>query len=163
MAGPVKPYASLPPASRSLPGRQRFDLSREVLGSRVEAVVADFMRLDTAELGRFDVVLFLGVLYHLESPLEGLYRLAQVTGDLAVIETEAVAMPGYEDRALCEFFESDELQDDPTNWWVPNMRALLGMCRAAGFASVEPVQGPPQSLLKRPLRYRAVVHAHAHR
>ena len=45
----------------TLPGKRGFDLAREALGSRVESLVADFMTCDLAALGRWDVVLYLGV------------------------------------------------------------------------------------------------------
>ena len=35
----------------------------------VEAVVADFMETDLSALGAFDVVFYLGVLYHMQHPL----------------------------------------------------------------------------------------------
>ena len=126
--------------------------------------MADFMTLDLEELGSFDVVLFLGVLYHMRHPLLALERLAGVTGELAVIETYAAVYPGLEHHAMCEFFEGQELGDDPTNWWGPNLEAITGMCRAAGFTTVDVVQGPPSEALRpaaaiSPWPYRAVVHA----
>jgi tRNA (mo5U34)-methyltransferase len=147
-----------------LPGKRGFDLARRELGSAVEPVVADFMTMDLEPLGTFDVVLFLGVLYHLKDPLGALHRLARVTSGVAVIESDAAVFPGFEETALCEFFESDERDRDPTNWWAPNLRALTGMCRAAGFDPVNVVQGPPTSASHAqpgtaPLRYRAIVHA----
>jgi tRNA (mo5U34)-methyltransferase len=153
-----------------LPGKRGFDVAHELLGSKVHAVVADFMETDLEALGTFDVVLFLGVLYHLQNPLEALKRLAAVTGEVAVIETQAMAVPGLEGRALVQFFESNELNYDVSNWWAPNRRALEGMCRTAGFKRVETVAGHrPRpidhvrraSRLGRPTinHYRAVVHA----
>jgi hypothetical protein len=61
-----------------------------------------------------------------------------------------------------EFFPGAELARDPTNWWSPNLAALVAMCEAAGFARVEVVCGRPRpaSRLRRPARYRAVVHAY---
>jgi tRNA (mo5U34)-methyltransferase len=148
-----------------LPGKRGFDLAHRELGSSVEAVVGDFMTMDLEPLGRFDVVMFLGVLYHLHNPFAAIERLTQVTAGLVVIESEAVAFPGMEHLALCEFFESDERAGDATNWWAPNMQALTGMCRAAGFEQVEVVVGPPpaaaEGTLGEPVRYRAVVHARA--
>ncbi len=126
-----------------LPGRRGFDVAYELLASKVKAIVADFMTMNLEELGVFDVVLFLGTLYHMENPFESLKRLATVTRELAVIETEAVALPGYEGHSLCEFFESNELNGDVSNWWAPNERALTGMCRAAGFRRVDIVLGAP--------------------
>jgi tRNA (mo5U34)-methyltransferase len=126
-----------------LPGKRGFDIARRALDSRVEAVAADFMEMDLKELGTFDVVFFLGVLYHLEHPLEALTRLAAVTREVAIIETDAVLIPGYEHHAICEFYESNEYNDDVTNWWSPNEKALQGLSRAAGFERVETVAGPP--------------------
>ncbi len=121
-----------------LPGRRPFDAAREFLGSEVEPVVGDFMTMDLTELGQFDVVLYLGVLYHMEEPLSAIRRVASVTAPhgLAVIETEAVEIPGLEDRPFCEFFPGKELNNDPSNWWAPNAKALEGFCRAAGFRDV---------------------------
>lgn len=160
-----------------LPGKRGFDLVRQALGSHVESIAADFMDTDLDALGRFDVVLYLGVLYHMRHPLLALERLAQVTGRLAIIETEAVATTFSESRAWCEYFETDELAGDPTNWWAPNAKALVGMCRAAGFRKVE-IQVRPatfpggflgaarlakralSSLLRGTYRYRLVAHAY---
>src|SRR5262249_4059813 len=49
-----------------MPGKRRFETARRALGSKVESVLADFLKINLHELGTFDVVLFLGVLYHLE-------------------------------------------------------------------------------------------------
>lgn len=177
---------ALPPPHESrhwrpaeLPGRAPFDAARALLGSRVEPVVGDFMTMDLEPLGRFDVVLFLGVLYHLQVPLAAVQRLAAVTrpGGTAVIETEATEIPGAGRRALCEFFPGQELNHDATNWWAPNAEALKGMCRVAGFAGVEAFPRRRRaSLLRRaagglrralarsrlvnhPIRYRLIAHA----
>jgi tRNA (mo5U34)-methyltransferase len=137
------------------------------------------MVADLDELGSFDLVLYLGVLYHVENPLQALKRLASVTKELAVIETSAIALPFAGSAPLCEFFETDELNNDGSNWWAPNNSALEGMCRAAGFRRVQVVVGPSvvrwlarsclSCLRRQPssnqanrcpmFRYRAVVHA----
>ena len=44
-----------------------FRRPREILGSRVEPVVGNYLTMDLHELGQFDVVLYLGVLYHMET------------------------------------------------------------------------------------------------
>lgn len=126
-----------------LPGKRAYDTAHRALNSKVETLVADFMEMDLTEIGTFDVVLYLGVLYHMQNPLEALKRVAAVTGELAIIETEAVVFPGYEHLAVCEFFESNELNADVSNWWAPNEKALVGMCRAAGFKRVEIIVGSP--------------------
>lgn len=132
------------PDGTPAPGRSGFEVARKILKSRVEPVLGDLMEIDVAALGRFDVVLFLGVLYHLEDPLGGMRRVAELTGGLAVIESHAMTAGALADQhALLEFFPGSELNDDPTNWYVPNIAAIEGLCRAAGFSSTQPVVGPP--------------------
>jgi tRNA (mo5U34)-methyltransferase len=127
-----------------LPGKRGYDTIHRALESKVETLVADFMKINVEDLGVFDVVLFLGVLYHMENPLEALKRVARVTGQVAIIETAAVVVPGYEHVAFCEFFESNELDGDMSNWWAPNEKALVGLCRAAGFSRVQTIAGAPR-------------------
>ena len=144
----------------TLPGKRGFDLARRALESRVESVVCDIMTADPDTLGPFDVVLFMGVLYHMESPLESLKRVRRLTRQVAVIETEAVAIGGFERRPFCEFFPPrGKLFDDPTNFWAPNAPALEGLCEAAGFSRVELLTPPPAPPQGRTERYRLVAHA----
>jgi tRNA (mo5U34)-methyltransferase len=133
-----RPYDEVPEVWKpdTLPGKAGFDTAHRALDSKVESVVGDFMTMDLEPLGTFDVVLYLGVLYHIKDPFTALRRLAQVTKGMAVIETEAIIVPGFEDHQLWEFFEKDELNTDPTNWWAPNLAGLVGMCRSAGFRDV---------------------------
>jgi tRNA (mo5U34)-methyltransferase len=127
----------------TMPGRRGFELARDVLGSGVEPVVGDFMQVSPDELGRFDVVLFLGVLYHVREPLTALERIRLLTDEVAVIETEAVDGPGLGRARLLEFHPGGELGGDHTNWFVPTEAALHALCSAAGFRRVETRLGPP--------------------
>ena len=147
-----------------LPGKRGFDLASRALNSRAEVVVDDFMTMDLARLGTFDVVLFLGVIYHLEEPLCALRRLRQVTRGVAIIESEAVLLPGSLGQPLWQFADIEHFNDDPSIWWVPTAEGLRAMCFAAGFSRAEIVAGPPQPLLPRRAEaehYRGVVHAYA--
>lgn len=140
-----------------LPGKRPFDAAREILGSRVESVVGNFMTLDATSLGTFDVVLFLGVLYHVEDPLAAIRRVAEflAPGGFLGIETEAVDVPGAPDAAFFEFFPGNELNNDAANWWAPNMKALEGLTRAAGLQNFSVGASPPP--LSRWTRLRAKV------
>ena len=145
-----------------LPGKAGFDTAREILASRVEEIVADFATCDLDAVGTWDVTLFLGVLYHMPDPLGALERLARMTREMAVIETEAVVVPGFEHEALWRFFPAAELNGDVSNWWAPNIAALVGALEPAGFAQAEVTLGPSRELLDQPggpHHYRAVVHA----
>ncbi len=149
----------------NLPGRAGFDQARAALNSRVRPVVGDFMTMDLEALGKFDIVLFLGVLYHLKDPFLALRRLRQVTRGVAVIETGAVVLPGWTDERLWMFIEGSELDSDPSNWWLPTSAGLAAMCRAAGFSSTRVTVESPEYAAPNPgynLHYgRVTMQAHA--
>ncbi|HSL23697.1 MAG TPA: DUF1698 domain-containing protein [Vicinamibacterales bacterium] len=134
-------------------GKAGFELARTALGSRVEDADIDVMDLSPERVGTFDVVLFLGVLYHLRHPLLALERVASVARDLLILET-VVDMVGF-GRPAMAFYPDRELNNDPTNWWGPNVPAVEGMLHTVGFDQVRRVT-PLPSLPYRAAR--AVVH-----
>jgi tRNA (mo5U34)-methyltransferase len=135
--------------------RGRFGLDKTRL-ALVQMQVYDLARLaDT-----FDVVLFLGVLYHLRYPLLALDLVAEKVDELLVLQT--LTMPGEEvvsppddlrlherDRMLeagwpkMAFIER-RLEDDPTNWWAPNRACVEAMLRSAGL---DPVGSPGHEIV----------------
>ncbi len=98
---------------------------------------------------RFDLVWFLGVLYHLRHPLLALDILHEVTNRQMVLQT--LTMPGDETLevpASVGLFEREwltrpgwprmafierALESDPTNWWAPDHACVEAMVRSAGF------------------------------
>jgi tRNA (mo5U34)-methyltransferase len=112
-----------------------FDLAHAVLGSKVETVEADLYDLTTEEVGSFDVVLMLGVLYHLRNPLLGLERLASLTTELLVVESLVDLV--WARRPVVAFYPTAEIAEDETNWWAPNPAAMRGMLLSCGFREVD--------------------------
>lgn len=112
-----------------------------LLGSKVEYREMDVMELSPKELGYFDIVLFLGVLYHLKHPLLSLEKVCELTRDLAIVESYVLADSQFDSHtpALLEFYETTELGGQLDNWCAPNMKCLSALCRTAGFARVDPV------------------------
>jgi tRNA (mo5U34)-methyltransferase len=120
----------------------RFYEIHELLGSRVDYRQLSVYDLDPDQLGRFDIVLFMGVLYHLKHPLLALERVCSVAKDLVAVESFILKdrhRPGLgvEDHPLMEFYENDEFGGEFDNWVAPTVPCLMGFCRAAGFARVE--------------------------
>lgn len=125
----------------------------EVLGVDIE--FRELSVYDVGELGeRFDVVLFMGVLYHLRHPLYALDLLREhVVGGLLVFqsmlrgarhvdplerdypfsETRIFDRDGYPKM----FFVEHRYAGDPTNWWIPNRACMEAMLRSAGFEIME--------------------------
>src|SRR3954452_2548375 len=111
--------------------------------------IYDLARLDE----QFDVVIFMGVLYHLRYPLLGLDLVAEtvrgtlvlqtltrpqtetrdVPPDLPFDERHELADPAWPSMAFIEH----RLADDPTNWWAPSPTAVEAMVRSTGLRVVE--------------------------
>jgi len=120
--------------------KRGFELAHETFGSRVESRSVDVLDLSPETVGTFDVVLFLGVLYHMRDPLLALERVASVTGKQLIVETH-VDLLGLR-RPAAAFYPGRELNQDPSNWWGPNPAAVEAMLRAVGFPRVEVVRRP---------------------
>jgi tRNA (mo5U34)-methyltransferase len=103
---------------------------------------------------RFDVVLFMGVLYHLRYPLLALDILhnhavrdllifqSMLRGDAAVARVERdypfEAVAQFDDPAYPRLhFVEHDYAGDPTNWWIPNRACAEAMLRSAGFRIVD--------------------------
>jgi tRNA (mo5U34)-methyltransferase len=123
-----------------------FDLARRALGSNVEDKEIDVLNLTPEKVGVFDVVLFLGVLYHMKHPLLALERVFSVTGERLIVST--LVDLTWLRRPAAAFYEGAEANDDPTNWWGPNPAAVVAMLRTVGFTRVEIVD-PPEPLRNR--------------
>lgn len=111
--------------------------TRDMLGSKVEYLTLDMNELSAKRLGKFDVVLFLGVLYHLRHPLMGLERVVELSTNLALIESFVIEREARAVPSVMEFYERGELGGQIDNWCGPSPECLLAMCRSAGFAQNE--------------------------
>jgi tRNA (mo5U34)-methyltransferase len=111
-----------------------FELARKVLNSRVEDVESDVLDLSPEKIGMFDLVLFLGVLYHVRHPLLALEKIFSVTGEQLILETHVELFEAG--RPAMVFFPGAELNNDPTNWWGPNPEAVMAMLKGVGFKTV---------------------------
>ena len=114
-----------------------FDLARKALKSKVEDKEIDVLDLSPDKIGVFDLVLFLGVLYHMRHPLLALERVASVTEKQLILETHV-------DMLLCKkpavaFYPEAELNNDPTNWFGPNAAAVEAMIKSVGFRKIKVV------------------------
>jgi tRNA (mo5U34)-methyltransferase len=119
----------------------RFHQMHSMLNSTVEYRMMDVYDLSPSNVGRFDVVLFLGVLYHLKHPMLALERVCSVTTDLAAIDSFVLQerhrkRSGVQTRPFMEFYESDEFGGQTDNWVGPTLPCLMAFCRTAGFARV---------------------------
>jgi tRNA (mo5U34)-methyltransferase len=115
-----------------------FRLAREALGlgEAVDDRVIDIMDMSPETLGEtFDVVLFLGILYHLADPIGALRRAASMCDEVLLIETETSL--NFLPYPAARVWPTSGLRGDPTNWFSFNIRALVDLLRSMGFAQVQ--------------------------
>lgn len=130
--------------------------------------------LDPAALGSHELVLFLGVLYHLENPMRALRNLAALTSELCVIETQVIDEVEGEvewgarewtrpyQGVLALIDEGDEFYADNTETGhspvatCPSPKGLTFMLKQAGFQRVEFLD-PPQGAYEQHARRKRVV------
>jgi tRNA (mo5U34)-methyltransferase len=137
-------------------------LSQARFAAKVLDLDIEYRKLSVYDVGglgeRFDLVLFMGVLYHLRHPLlaldlirehvardmlvfQSMQRGSRAVGRLAedypFSETEVFDGPAYPKLHFVEH----RYAGDPTNWWVPNRACAEAMLRNAGFA----IEGHPEA------------------
>jgi tRNA (mo5U34)-methyltransferase len=133
-------------------------LAQARYASKVLGVDIDFRNMSVYDVGslgeKFDVVIFMGVLYHLRHPLLALDLLYEnVVKDLFIFQS----MQRGSDQAETvendyDFWQTDIFQNfnfpqmyfiekryanDPTNWWIPNRSCMEAMLRSSGFEITE--------------------------
>lgn len=133
-------------------------LAQARFAAEVSGVEVEFRELDVYSVAqlreKFDIVLFMGVLYHLRHPLlaldllyehvvrdtlvfqslmRGSREVARLEGDYPFWEKSIFEQPGYP----AMYFVEKKYSHDPTNWWIPNRACAEAMLRSAGFEIVD--------------------------
>lgn len=129
-------------------------LEQARFAAEINGLDIEYRRLDVYDVAllreRFDLVVFMGVLYHLRHPLLALDLIAEhCTGDLMLFQSmqrgslhAEECAPDYDFRQTEPFeratypklhFVEHSYAGDPTNWWIPNASCAEAMLRSAGF------------------------------
>ena len=133
-------------------------LDQARLAAEVNGLEIEFRKLSVYDVGalgeRFDLVIFMGVLYHLRHPLLALDLIHEtVADDLLLFQTMQrgsdkvkPVKPDYDFFKMKHFdkasypkmhFIEQSYSGDPTNWWAPNAACSQAMLRSAGFEIVD--------------------------
>jgi tRNA (mo5U34)-methyltransferase len=131
-----------------LRGRAAFDFAVKCTGLEVEAIDIDLaIPQSLSGLESFDIVLFLGVFYHLLDPIHVLQQLARITREVLVVESHIADIA--DPRPAMVFYPNNELDGDPTNWWGPNAACLDALLRTLGFKELSiPSIGPGRAIIR---------------
>jgi tRNA (mo5U34)-methyltransferase len=146
------------------PDHTGFPIAKELYQSDVEYRQGNVYDLSGMDLGTFDVVLCLGLLYHLRHPLFALDQIRQVCRGLVYVESLVADHAFFRKRMapgelgqfdpdlvripIAQFLPSDDYHEDWTNRWNPNLACLQAMVEDALFDVVATQTWGDRALVK---------------
>lgn len=125
-----------------------FAIARQLLGFNVNYLQGSVYDLSPDVHGTFDVVLFLGVLYHLRNPILAIDKIHRVCKEYMFLESHVLdnafihegkqtplqqVNPVLVSSPIMQFYPGDELNQDLSNWFAPNVTCVEAMLRTCGF------------------------------
>lgn len=128
--------------------------------SRIHLAELNLYQLDPGREGRFDVILWFGVLYHLRYPFHGIRKVLDciTPGGVLALETATLSTPHLAEQELLYCPVEGSPYDEPTSCTFFNRKALTTTLDSLGFvlekaatfrpglqAGVEPFASPPVS------------------
>ena len=145
------------------PNMTGFNKTRELLEiDNVSYIKESVYNIRNIDIGTFDIVLFLGVIYHLRYPLLALDLIHDVCVDRLYVDCPTIdnygliigsesqknvtrsAWGAVQNVPIIYYSQEDEVnaRRDPFNWFLPNERALRDFVTSSGFA-VDSFVGEP--------------------
>ena len=135
-----------------------FNAARTILNARVNYIRGSVYDLVEKTHGKHDIVLFVGVYYHLKNPALAFQRIREVLEDDGRLYLEGATCSRYLARQLASsvpgasleslmrlvdgmpisFFDHDhQIYKHWSNWWFPTTSCLHGMLSDSGFFDIE--------------------------
>lgn len=114
-----------------------FQFAKKVLNSQVEFRNRNVNVLNPQEDGMFDITLQYGVLYHLPDIFQSFKATRSVTKEMTLLETAIYPKDQDPDQTKAHAVFMQGYNNDPTNYWYPNIECVKQMMKAAGYREVE--------------------------
>jgi tRNA (mo5U34)-methyltransferase len=121
--GAQEVYAIDDVSQRSFHSEQTFNLAKDILQSKVQYFPETPIEAIPSLGAKFDIVLFLGVYYHLRDPLRALAILRGVLNDGGTIAIEGQVLYNRR-KSIAKFLYSEIYFNDTSNWWIPSVKCL---------------------------------------
>ena len=126
---------------------QSIEMIKDILGSKIIFRPISVYDLNVDEIGEFDIIFFLNVMYHLRHPLLALEKIRSVMKPGSIVFYKSYFSSNIEfklfgkqvklqlgSKPLCRYYPMNELAGDYTNWWGPNIPAHHAMLESSGFS-----------------------------
>lgn len=115
-------------------GKAGFLEAHSALKSKVESKDMEIVDITKKNVGTFDIVLCLGILYHMKDPFFIVRNLYEITNEKLIIETHLDG--NYLSVPAMIFYPTNELSNDHNNWWGMNALCMIKMLEAVGFKNI---------------------------
>jgi tRNA (mo5U34)-methyltransferase len=108
-----------------------FAVMERLHGKAFKYKHSNIFDVDAKSIGTFDIVLFLGVLYHLPDMILALRKIRSFCKSSLFLETHSDN--SVADIPMARYYRSRALFDDITNFWSPNHLCVFDMLYDTGF------------------------------
>jgi tRNA (mo5U34)-methyltransferase len=122
--GAAEIYATDDVSQRTFHNTRTFNLAKDILQSKAQYFPETPIEALPSLGVKFDVVLFLGVYYHLRDPLRALGILRSVLNDGGLIVVEGPVSSYSRRKSTATFLYKNISSNDPSNWWLPSLGCL---------------------------------------
>ena len=107
--------------------------ARELPREKYDFALGNVFEYDFARRGTFDVVLFLGLMYHIAKPVEIMDIISRANTDLLVIDTAVSILPGSYMRLKRENIDDPKMSADYTVVMHPSCQAVVDLAETFGY------------------------------
>lgn len=141
-----------------------FSVAANLLGSKVTYLQANIYDLSPAKHGKFDIVLMLGLLYHLPDPMLALSLCRKLSKHQLYLETQTIdhaflqpdgtfvnladINPSLATCPIMQFYPKNSLNGDHTNYWAPNEICMTRMLEENLFEVVRKETFGPRAIFE---------------
>jgi len=128
-----------------------FAVASKILNSKVKWITANVYKINELNLGKFDLILFLGVIYHLRNPylaIDRVYDALKIDGKV-IVESHVIdggfvnekgdwinlidIDPRLSKLQIAQFYQGGDLGGDHTSPWAPSLNTLEILFKNSGF------------------------------
>jgi tRNA (mo5U34)-methyltransferase len=118
---------------------------QQLSGCTAKHLLGNVLDIDKLQLGKFDYVVMMGVLYHLPDPLRGLWLMRQHLrpDSMFILET---LISDHQGPPLMEYLPGRTSNNDITNFWAPNAQCCRDMLSDCGLVVGQEVIGGTRAI-----------------
>lgn len=114
-----------------------FSIMERLSDIELRHVHGNIINIDSLlENETFDLILFLGVIYHLPDPIMALWKLRGLLRGEMFLETYCEDIMG-DDQCVARYYVGDTLVGDVTNFWAPSSQCVFAWLKDTGFDAIE--------------------------